>query len=357
MKRNSSIELLKIIALFIITISHTLPWGEQIQMGLASTSFSNIIFNIFVHFGYIGNVIFIVCSSYFLLDSKRAKAKKVSLMIINTFIVSLFLLFLTRINNPLSIIESVKFIFPLTFTKYWFISCYLIFYIIHPYLNKVIFSLNKKGLFRVVIFLFVIYSILQVLVPNAYYFNNFIGFIIIYLYVAYCKKYLEKFSNDVKLNVRILIVSFLLLVGGILALNFIGLKITKLNAILGYFLFNLANPFYIFIAISLLNIFKRFTFYNKFINYFSSCSLFYYMISPILFNIFFRKYYYDYIIVKSFKVMYVLLISLITFVVSAVIAISYKLIFSHFVEKINDKMYKVFKNVYLRIENKLLKIS
>lgn len=65
-----------------IVLSHSVPlWSIEIQEGLidlnlASLDIQNIVLLIFRYVGQIGNVIFIICSSYFLLESEKANAKK-----------------------------------------------------------------------------------------------------------------------------------------------------------------------------------------------------------------------------------------------------------------------------------------
>lgn len=103
-KRNSNIELLKIIAMLLITISHVIPYNypnpgnEYINIGNASMNFTNIALQFIRYLGQIGNVIFVICSSYFLLEKKKTKYKKVMQIIIdNVFISVICLIF--RVNK------------------------------------------------------------------------------------------------------------------------------------------------------------------------------------------------------------------------------------------------------------------
>ena len=358
-KRISSIELLKLIALFIITISHTLPSGNGLyKMGVSSTNVYSIIFNIFVHFGYIGNVIFIMCSSYFFIDSDKVKKNKVTYLILNIFVISIMILLLKiLVWGGVNYKEILNYLIPLTMGKYWFISCYILFYLIHPYLNKIINSLNKKNLLRLIVVLTFIYVVIQFFKPKAFYFNNLIGFIIIYFYIAYLKKYLSKFRNNMKANIIICILSIILLIAFILIINYIGVFNPKFNKLLKYFLFNLVNPFYLMLGVSLINIFTKIKFYNSIVNYFSSCSLFYYIISPNLFEIFFRKKYYKFIMSVNYKVLWVIIVCMITYIISMFVAALYNLIILPIIKIINNKIYNIFKKKYLALENKLLKIN
>ena len=72
-KRNSGIELLKVIAMAMIVLSHAIPVEAEgvIDLGVATTDMQSNIIRFINCFGNIGNNIFVVCSAWFLLDSKK----------------------------------------------------------------------------------------------------------------------------------------------------------------------------------------------------------------------------------------------------------------------------------------------
>ena len=41
--------------------------------------------------------------------------------------------------------QIIRLLFPVSFNIYWFIQCYLLMYIIHPLLNKIIDNINQKS--------------------------------------------------------------------------------------------------------------------------------------------------------------------------------------------------------------------
>lgn len=79
--RDSGIELLKIFAIFVIVINHTVQSltneaynipnnGFVIDISRATTNIQCILLQIFRHFGVLGNSVFFICSAWFLLKSK-----------------------------------------------------------------------------------------------------------------------------------------------------------------------------------------------------------------------------------------------------------------------------------------------
>lgn len=146
-ERNSSIELLKIISILIIVISHTVPFGDYfthyfngyLNLNMASSNIQHIILVLFRYLGNIGNVIFIICSSYFLIDSKKINIRKVTYILIDSFTISIiFLLICLLLKYDVSSLAMLRAFFPITFKNNWFVGCYLLFYIIHPFLNIII---------------------------------------------------------------------------------------------------------------------------------------------------------------------------------------------------------------------------
>ena len=195
-KRNSAIELIKIFAMLLITISHSMPAYGSIDtyyclpMGIASSNVGIVLLNVFRSFGEIGNIIFIICSAYFLLDSSKSKKEKIISIFSDCFVISMMYLVLALIFGiKIDILEIVRSFIPLSGGKYWFITCYIMLYIIHPILNMVINSKNKKELFRITMLLFMLYSVIQFVFRNFYYYNEFVGIILIYFIVGYIKQY------------------------------------------------------------------------------------------------------------------------------------------------------------------------
>lgn len=73
--RNSGIELYKLLGLFLICIFHSVQTSELFIDYSPTTNFTIIVLNFFKYFGHVGNIIFIISSSYFLYNSKKSKLK------------------------------------------------------------------------------------------------------------------------------------------------------------------------------------------------------------------------------------------------------------------------------------------
>ena len=348
-----------------IVLSHSVPfWTIEFSNGMIDLNFArldiqNIVLLIFRYVGQIGNVIFIICSSYFLLESKKANAKKVLYIIFDTFFISIaFLIFFLLLGYDLSAKEIIKQFFPITFKNNWFIGVYLIFYIIHPLLNIIIDKLDKKRLFHVNVFILIYYLCIQFIVAPNY--NNIIGFILIYFIVAYLKKYLKNYSSNKKMNIIVLFISSIIFIAFIGLENFLGCKISILSdKMLRYA--TIINPLIIIISISLFNLFINKSYCSNKINYISALTLLIYLIHD---NFLLREYtkaFYWMNIENIFSYRYISLLVLFTtigvFLVSLVIASLYKETIQKLIKKICDSIWNFLIKIEEKCTNILLKLD
>ena len=362
--RNSSIELLKIIALLLIVLSHAVPYyGDKnlisyIDVNLATENVSQFVLIVFRNLGYIGNVIFVMCSSYFLLDKNKVKTKKVWHMVVDCFTVSIIYLLIYFFIYDIPTKNIIKQIFPITFQTNWFIGCYILLYIIHPFLNKMILSLKKENLLRINIFFIILYiCIAWIIGGEKYYYNNLLGFIIVYFIVAYDKLYLSNFAKNNKINKRLLLFGICGFIIILMITNFLGLKIEIFaNKMLHWN--SMINPFGIMIGLSLLNLFSNRFFENKIINYISSLSLLFYIIHEnFLFRTYTRPLFYQMVFPLGNILGWVLLEALLLCCYGIILSILYKCTIQRILYKIIDKAYDTTYKIWEKVEKVLLKLN
>ena len=170
LERNSGIELLKIIAIFLIVISHVVRALRAESFGLysheyfinfnvASADIRYIVLMLFSYLGMLGNTVFFVCSAWFLLNSSKYSKRKWFAMLFEIWFVSVFILAVTLIIrhgsiSPRIILSSLM---PTTFSNNWYLTCYLLFYPIHPLLNIVIQKLDKRNHLRLACAMLILY--------------------------------------------------------------------------------------------------------------------------------------------------------------------------------------------------------
>lgn len=372
--RESGIELLKIIALFLIIISHVvqtvsndntyISWQSPvIDINHATTNVSEVILLFFQYFGVWGNSLFFVCSAWFLIKTNTVKKKKILLMLAEIWTVSIVIMVITFcIFNfvggqklPLSFI--VRSIFPTMFNNNWYMTCYILFYPLSSILNGIINRMNKIQLFRITCCLSVLYIFIEFIKDGILFRTELVLWVTIYFVIAYIQKYLMVFMDNVRVNVRMFLINLLCLIGLILVTEIIGLNIPALSNKMGYWIRN-NNPFLIFMSIAMLNLARNVHFKNKIVNYISSLSMLIYIIHEnIILRTYFRPQMWNYVYKNygySHIILWVFVLAILIFCFSVFVAALYSVIIQKLVRKLSNRLYELLKKKYLELEEKLI---
>lgn len=369
--RNSGVEILKIIAIFLIVISHVtqtlytinpaFPSDYVLEVKYASKNIQHLILTWFSTFGSQGNLIFLVSSAWFLLDSKKNNSKKITYILFDVWIISVFFLIVFKILNiyPIGLKEIIKSIFPTIFALNWYITCYLLLYLIYPYLNEIIYKRTKAELLTCVFIMFVLYQGINYIHYGHFFPSSLIEFIVVYFEIAYIKLYLKKYSQNIKINVIILLLSIIAIPILIIFTNFLGMNITFFQDKLQHWGGNHC-PFILINSICLFNIFNNIKFHSKIINFISSLSLLIYIFHE---NYFVREYLRPNIWIYIYKnygynnvVLINLLISIFIFFISIFVSILYKVLLQPKLYKTSDFLHDFILGKYKKIIEFIIKI-
>ena len=368
-ERESGIELYKVIAIFLIVLSHVIQTltepnyvlgigeGTFINIATATTNLNVLLLAVFRICGALGNNMFFICSAWFLVNSKKMSLKKVIHMILDVWIINMIVLIaLHSIGVQLQISDTVKTFFPTTFANNWYITCYLLFYMIHPFLNRMLeqLSINEHLAFATI--LFVIYFIIPVLPLeeiNLFFANEFVIFLATYVIVSFIKIYKNEWTKKLKTNKCILFVSIISYVVLILCVDFLGLRTNYfLNRLVRW---NMNNSLFMFlIAFSSFNVMKKKKFINRTINYLSSLSLLVYIFHE---NLAFRRYFrpvIEFSILNRFGIEHAFIcavcmavsLAILSFIISAI----YKIFFTKTVSKLSSIISKNLLTLWKKYE-------
>lgn len=290
--RNSGVELLKILAMLLIVLAHSTPtYGDTslpsyINPQLANADPSYLLVSILKYGGQIGNCIFVVCSAFYLLEDSRLKRGKVEYLLMETWFFSwLWLAVVLLLGYDVGIKGVLRSFAPITLGNNWFIGCYLFLYLIHGALNQIISRLSRRQLLAVVLALLSLYSIIALVVGQAYFYSELVGFIVIYFAVAYMKGYLQETSRHFRTNLLLFLLCVLLLAVLILATNLLGLRYKIFSdQLLRWSRFS--NLLIVVMSLSLFNLFRGLRLNSGLINRIASYSLPVYLLHE---NILFRS--------------------------------------------------------------------
>lgn len=270
-KRNSSIELLRIIAMLFIVLSH-----YSVHGGFKFDSINNYFNRFFLQIIVLGNLgvdIFVLISGYFNIKSKYS-FKKVIQLIAQVLFYSIFfyVIFILSGNTTFSIKTFIKTIFPTIFQEYWFFTTYIIMYIFTPYINKFLKYITRNTHLKLIITMLIIWSIIPTFTPSDMYGNVVVQFFMLYLIGAYIRLYPDNLLSRKK-TITIILVSICII---LLLLSTIILdSIHKYSSDL----YSRSSILIVILAVGILTMFLKVNIsYNKIINTIGGCTFGVYLI-------------------------------------------------------------------------------
>lgn len=189
--RQSNIELLRIFLMLMIIFHHVIFHGLNIYQldvntnNIKSTSYIYLFFECFI---IVAVNVFVFISGYF---GIKFKPKTLLLLFLQTFFYSttIYLFFVSINIVSFSFKELLLSFFPVLTSLYWFVSIYIGLYIISPFLNVSIDSIENDKIIKIALLLLIILDTV-----SGFVFGNYSGigysvfhFIVIYLIARYMR--------------------------------------------------------------------------------------------------------------------------------------------------------------------------
>ena len=291
--RNTGIDCLKVIAILLVVISHvTQTLCEPsayaasvdyiVPLENATTNLSYLLLTLLRHAGMLGNDIFFFCSAWYLLESTGASARKIAHMAADVWVVSVLFLIGKAIGGgvPNDLIGEA--LTPNYLSVNWYLTTYMLFYAVHPLLNKIIAQLDRQGLLKVCTCFTILYIVVNLFTPWAFFGNFLMNWVAFYFDIAYVKRYALHIVRDRRFNRRLLAAGVAGLVLLLLLLDLAGLFIKPLDGNL--LVWNgPCNPFLLMITAALLNLALGWKCDGSLVRNISGCSYLIYIIHENLF--------------------------------------------------------------------------
>lgn len=194
--RNSNIELLRIISMFLIVCHHYTVHGA-IDFNILSLSTNKLILQALSFGGKLGVNLFVLISGYFLIEQKNDIKKAIILWLdVSIYSICILLIFIP-FQGDIGIKTIIKSILPIPFNTYWFVTTYFVILLLCKYLNTFIKSLDKTNLDELIIISTIILSALPTLKISSFsnstlIINNTCWFILLYFIAARIRLYPPK---------------------------------------------------------------------------------------------------------------------------------------------------------------------
>ena len=186
--RDTNMELLRIVAMFMVIIQHCI--GRGLLLGNPHISISNLVLiRILDSLAQVANASFIFITGYYMIN-KKFNLKRILNLWGKTILYSLIIFIICSILGMQT--DILKSIFPVTFGDYWFISAYVALYFLLPILNILLNKLTHKQFKYFLITLIVMFGVIRVISnPGGIFTGNIFPVVMFYLIGAYIRKYVQ----------------------------------------------------------------------------------------------------------------------------------------------------------------------
>lgn len=290
-QRRSSIELLRILAACMVVISHLSALLLNPKTGILPPK-NNTLITILLSCSVCAVDVFIVISGFFLWNSKKRTIGKAINLLVLMAVINMSSYFVQLLAGSLSF--SLTKLLHYCFAPSYFVTLYIVLYLISPYINIILNKLTPKGWSKFFIFIFVIFSIYGIAADvvseftpvlgispfsrtgsqNGY---NIVTFVLLYCMGAFLnarRLWIEKISS------KLITIVMILCILAIWGWSTIGPSLPNYaNSARSYH-----NPFVILMAMSLLVLFNRMSFSSRIINCFAKAAFTVYLIHPHFFT-------------------------------------------------------------------------
>lgn len=351
-KRNSNVEILRIVSMLFITLHHFSLWGQGnrsdalMESGQGLQAFKAMIY---LPLGDIGVYAFVMITGFYLgakeISNKSSIKKALSVysqLYFYSFIFLIIALFMgLSMNDYPDLIDPIfpiqnssnifKALLPVSFNEYWFVTAYILLMLFLPYINRALHGLNRNNMFNLLVIVIVSTGIFPLLKNSVASETLGLGILIAsYLMGMYIRKFVPISRKNMMLGIILFIVN-MAIIYGVSMYNFAILHNRYLDIYTGFFAIMAATGLFLFFV----NIKPR---HSKVINQIAKHMFSVYLITENIFVVRILWTYFHFSNVKSLKLvnLYGLL---------AVIAI---MIACYLIDNIRALIFVSIKNLYIK---------
>lgn len=201
--RNSSFELLRLLAMYMIILHHYVV-HNPFPVYDEPASVSQFIYTCFLPLGKIGVDIFFGISAWFLCQNRnlspRKSLKRIWVLERQMLFYSVLLMlgFVLFDRKGISRSQIVYSVFPLISNLWWYPTNYALFLLFYPFVTVGLRKMGQRMHGYLAVILLVVWGLIYGLTPNDYVgflASTFVSFIYQYLLISYYRWYLKKASK------------------------------------------------------------------------------------------------------------------------------------------------------------------
>lgn len=279
-QRNSNVEFLRIIAMFMVVIGHCTGHGS-----IDTSTLPNGIEKWFLdsmNLGKLGVAIFIMITGYFLSQAKFNIKRIVNVVLQTVFYsVTIFAIFcIFDRATYFTVMQAITNVFPVMMSQYWFVTMYVVLSFLMPFINKLLYNIDRKQFLWLLIVLLFFYCIEPtILLFNAMQIGGYISSGILYYCIgAYIRKYPDNIFSKKHLSNILTVIVFVLIMLVPAVRAILGVQSGILNEKVETLFSLYSILFVLFSAFILITFVNMKPHYNKFINFVGGCTFGVYLI-------------------------------------------------------------------------------
>lgn len=215
-KRDANIELLRIVAmLMIITLHFNIHSKALLVLGEPASNVQ-IFATVLEAIAITGVNVYVLISGYYL-SSSKVRLSKVLLLILQVYFYTLLISGAMMFVGAYSVKpedkldRALRYLFPISSEHYWFVTAYVIMYVLAPVMNAAVNTLERKQLKTVIVGLLTWFCFIKSIVPVKFGTDrmgyDFGWFICLYLIAAYIRKYNIVLFRDAKKSALVYLIS------------------------------------------------------------------------------------------------------------------------------------------------------
>lgn len=257
-KRNSNLELFRIIVMISIIAHHYVVNSGLIELGgpIETNPFclKSIFYCIFGAWGKTGINCFVLITGFFMCKSHITKQKFLKLVIqVYFYKIIIYLIFLLSGYEPFSVKAFLKVILPFSQLDRNFTACFLVFYLCIPFLNVLINNMTRKQHEMLLLLTLFIYTFMGTFLVIS--FNYVTWFCILYFISSYINLYPLPIFGNTKFWLITTLISIVLSCFSVVGMLWIGNKLKIFNPF--YFVADSNKFFAVTTSISSFILFKN----------------------------------------------------------------------------------------------------
>ncbi|MBQ7266905.1 MAG: acyltransferase, partial [Synergistaceae bacterium] len=240
--RNSSLELLRIVAMLAI-IAHHFSVHGGFNFPVSSITFNRLWQQFILMGGGLGNCIFVMLSGYFLINSKGLSFRKLFNLWTRIFFwsVTIYYVFVLSGHEVFALKSTLKALLPVTRRQWWFASTYFVMYLIHPYVNKFLHGLTREEYKKFLLSVMILWCIIPTLTKSDFGANPTINFVCIYSLAGYVRLYGDDFVERKYILWALAFIGLNFL--SAIVIDVIGLKFSFVKSRSYSYMFSMMRPF------------------------------------------------------------------------------------------------------------------